>query len=98
MTISAQKMQQLASEANTQINTMFSDILPDAGEEVFTKITAETNALMQGWQQAMTTFQELKVSDLTKFPELGPLFRHPREGRQAEEDTGSSGPMEVETV
>ena len=49
MKIGAQTMQQLASEANTQINTMFGDLPPDAGKEVVVKITVEIDALMQGW-------------------------------------------------
>ena len=46
--ISAHTMQQLASKANTQINTVFGNLSPDAGEEVVAKITVETDVLMQG--------------------------------------------------
>ena len=70
----------MASEVDTQINTVFGVVPPNVGEEVVTKITAETDELMQGWQQAMATFQELKASALNKVPELGPLFGKQGEG------------------
>ena len=49
-------------------------------EAAVTKIAAETDALLQGWQQAMTTFNELKATTFSKVSELGPLF-----GQQAED-------------
>ena len=64
----------MAAEAGTQINRVFSIVPADVGEEAITKITTETDALLQGWQQAVVTFHELKASALSKVPELGPLF------------------------
>ena len=72
--ISAQMMQELAFEAATQVNTVFGVVPAIARDEVVTKITAETDALLQGWQQAIETFQELKALALNKVPELGPFL------------------------
>lgn len=82
--ISPQTMQQLATESGTQISTVFGVVPMNIGEEAVTKITTETNALLQGWQQAMTTFNKLKASVLSKVPDLGPLFGQQNEGAQQE--------------
>ena len=67
-------------------------------EVVVTKIAAEMDSLVQGWQQAMTTFNELKATVFSKVPELGPLFGQQAEGTQREHGTGSSRAMEIEIV
>ena len=62
---------------------------------------------MQEWQQAVAEFTELRDTALRRVPELGPLFEQPSGGAQqeraqgegtAEQSTGASGEMEVETV
>ena len=46
---SARTMQQLAAEAETQISTMFGAVPAHVEEAVVTKISKETNSLLQGW-------------------------------------------------
>lgn len=53
---------------------------------------------MQEWQKVVASFQKLKVTALAKVPELGPLFEKKEEGQPAEQETGTTGAMEVETV
>lgn len=96
--INTRTMQQLVDEAGTQISTVFGVVPTNVREEAVTKIATETDALLQGWQQAMVTFNELKASALSKVPELGPLFEQQNEGAQQEQGTGFGGAMEVETV
>ena len=88
----------MASKAGNQVNTVFGVVLGNVGEEAITKIMMEMDTLLQGWQQAVVTFQELKSLALTKVPDLGPFFGQQGEGAQEEQGTGSGGPMEVETV
>ena len=72
--LSTNTMQQLAAEAKTQISSVFETVPAPVREAVVTKIAAEIDALLQGWQQVVTTFNELKASAFSKVPELGPLF------------------------
>ena len=76
-------------------------------EAAATRITEEADSLIQEWQQAVSDFTGLKDTTLRRVPELGPLFEQPLGGAQqerardegtAEQGTGASGEMEVETI
>ena len=105
---SARAIQQLAAAAETQISTMFGAVPMPIEEATITKLVEETDSLIQGWQQAVLDFTELRATTFRRVPELGPLFEQPLggaqqewaqdEGTQAEQGTGSSREMEVETV
>ena len=86
---------------------MFGAIPTNMEEAATTRITEEADSLMQEWQQAVSDFTRLKDIALRRVPELGPLFEQPLGGAQqerawdegtAEQGTGASGAMEVETV
>ena len=79
---SARMMQQLVAEAETQISTMFRVVPAPLEEFVVTKITEDTDSLLQGWQQAVSAFTDLKATAFRRVPELGPLFEQPTEGTQ----------------
>ena len=96
--LNAKTMQQLATKAETQINMVFGTVPVHIGEAAVIGIVAEIDALLQGWQQAVMTFNELKASAFSKVPELGPLFWKQTESAQQEQGTGSGGEMEIETV
>ena len=94
----AQKMQQLVAQASTQVSTVFGKLPTEGGEEAVTQIVVATEPIMQEWQKVVISFQELKVTALAKVPELGPLFEKTEEGQLAEQEMGTRGAMEVETV
>ena len=86
---------------------MFRAVPTTIEEATATRISEEADFLMQKWQQAMADFTGLKDTALCRVPELGPLFEQPLGGAQqerawgegtAEQSTGASGAMEVETV
>ena len=91
-------MQQLVTQAHTQVSTVFGKLPTDGGVEAITRITTATEPILQEWHKAIASFQELKVITLEKVPELGPLFEKKEEGQLAEQETGTSRAMEVETV
>jgi len=70
----AQTMQQLVAQANTQFSNVFSKLPTKVDVEAVTQITAVIETIMQEWQSAVSSFQDLKVTALTKVPEVGPLF------------------------
>ena len=69
-----------------------------SGEKEAKQVTAETDLLMQEWQQAITGFKELKASTLEKVPELGPLFEQGVEKEKTGLAMEESGLMETEAV
>ena len=77
---------------------MFRAIPVHVKEAIVTKIAEETDSLLQGWKQAMSTFTKLKAIAFRRVLELGPLFEQHAEGAQREQGTRSSGAMEIETV
>ena len=104
---SAESIQQLDAKAETQLATMFGAVPTTIEEAATTRISEEADLLMQEWQQAVSDFTGLKYTALRRVPELGPLFEQPLGGAQqeraqdegtAEQGTGASGAMEVETV
>ena len=103
-------MQQLAVEAEIHLSTMFGDVPAPLEEAVITKIAEDTDSLLQGWQQVVSAFTELKSTAFRRVSELGPLFEQPAqtegaqreqaqaEGTQCEQGMGSSEAMEIEIV
>ena len=79
---SARSMQQLAAEAENQLNTMFGAVPVHIEEADVTKIAEETDSLMQGWQQAVSAFTKLRATTFCRVLELGPLFEQPPGGAQ----------------
>ena len=67
-------MQRLVSEADTDIQNVFSRLPAILGEEAVAQVTVQTESIMQGWHHALMIFQDLKATTLTQVPELGPLF------------------------
>ena len=104
---SAESIQQLDAKAETQLAAMFGAVPTTIEEAVATRISKEADLLMQEWQQAVSEFAGLKDTVLRRVPELGPLFEQLLGGAQqeraqdegtAEQGTGASGAMEVETI
>ena len=104
---SAESIQHLDAKAKTQLAAMFGAVPTTIEEATATRISEEADLLMQEWKQAVSDFTGLKDIALRRVPELGPLFEQPLGGAQqeraqgkgtAEQSTGASGTMEVETV
>ena len=61
---------------------MFGVVLAPVVEDAATKLAEETDLLIQGWQQAVSYFNELRATAFHRVPELGPLFEKPLEDAQ----------------
>ena len=103
----AESIQQLDAKAKAQLATLFGAVPTTIDEAADTRISEEADLLMQEWQQVVADFTGLRDTALRRVPELGPLFEQPLGGAQqerargkgtAEQSTGTSGAMEVETV
>jgi len=103
----ADSLQQLDAKAKAQLAMLFGAAPPPIDEAAANRFSQEADLLMQEWQQAVAAFTALRDSALRRVPELGPLFEQPSGGAQqervqgegtAEQSTGASGAMEVETV
>ena len=103
----ADVMHQLDAGAESQLTNLFGAAPTPIDEAATNRIAQDTDLLMQGWQQAVATFTELRDSALRQVPELGPLFEPANGGAQqervaeegtAEQGAEASGGMEIETV